>query len=253
MTTNNTCVYIHTRVTDGIVFYVGIGSPRRPYQDTYRNKHWNATTAKHGYTVTILHKNLSWEEACSLEVELIEKYRSVSGDKLCNITEGGDVGARGYKHTEETREKIREASKNPSPETRAKMSAAMKHRAPEICKKVGEANKGRIHSEDARKRISESLKGKTVSEETRAKLSAAAKNRSPEHRAKISEASSNRSPETRAKLSAASKNMSPEHREKLRESAKGRTQSTETREKLSAITRGNWEKRKSVQTEGVSV
>lgn len=168
---NDTCVYIHTR-SDDVVFYVGIGRAKRPYESTKRNTQWLRTTRKYAWTVTILHKNLSWEQACAIEIELIAKYRLLSGDRLCNATNGGD-GAKGVKLSESriaaisalhkgkkvseaTLEKLRLAATNPSPETRAKMSA--------------------------------SAKGKVLSVETRAKISAAMKNPSPETRAKMSEA-----------------------------------------------------------------
>jgi len=92
-TKGDTCVYTHTR-SDGIVFYVGIGNPRRPYSEVKRTQHWHNTTEKYAYTVTILHENLSWEAACAIEVQLIAQYRAISGAKLCNLTVGGD-GSKG--------------------------------------------------------------------------------------------------------------------------------------------------------------
>lgn len=156
-TKNNTCVYIHTR-SDGVVFYVGIGSPSRPYSEYRRNKHWHNTTEKHGYTVNILYENLSLDAACALEIGLIAKYRTISGSKLCNMTAGGE-GTKGITPSEETRKKLRAAytghsnflGKTHSGEALAKMSAA---------------HKGNT-----------AFLGKTHSEETRAKMRAAHKKR----------------------------------------------------------------------------
>lgn len=195
---NDTCVYIHTR-SDNVVFYVGIGLPKRPNEESGRNKHWHSITAKYGYTVTILHQNLTWEQACAIEIELIKKYRSISGNKLCNITDGGDVGSKGMTHSEEARKKIAEATRNRSPETRAKIS---------------KSNKGKILSEETKLRMREANVGQTRSEETRAKLRTAWKTRAPipplseEHRARISASLKGNlpSPETRLKLSLAAKN-----------------------------------------------
>lgn len=156
MSEENTCVYLHTR-SDGIVFYVGIGSIKRPYEDSGRNSHWRNTTEKYAYTITGLHENLSWEKACDIEIQLIAKYRELSGDKLCNMTTGGD-GAKGVfqsaetrmkrglahkgkvlsdnhkaillncntgsKKSDETKRRISEAKKNPPEETRSRMRVA---------------------------------------------------------------------------------------------------------------------------------
>ncbi len=85
---NDTCVYFHTRL-DGIVFYVGIGSIKRSEDHRLRSSYWHRVTEKHGYTVTLLYTGLSWEAACVLEVELIAKYRELSGTRICNATLGG--------------------------------------------------------------------------------------------------------------------------------------------------------------------
>lgn len=191
---NNTCVYTHTR-SDGVVFYVGIGSTNRPYSEAKRNKHWHNTTAKYGYTVTILHKNLSWEQACALEIELIAKYREISGEKLCNITPGGECGALGSTHSDESKLKMSEALRNRPPvseETRVKRREAAKGRVhtEETRAKISAAGLGRAVSEETREKIASAQRCKVISEETRAKLRAAntGKKHSEEHKAKIREA-----------------------------------------------------------------
>lgn len=203
----DTCVYIHTR-SDNIVFYVGIGTPKRPYSEKARNQHWHNTTSKYAYTVTILHQNLTWDQACAIEIELIKKYRELSGDKLCNVTEGGE-GTKGVKCR---------LGHKATPETRAKLSTALKGNtiwlgkthSEETRKKLRDFNKGKVLSEEHRARMGASRKGRVHSDETRIKLSAAAKNRPP-----ISE-------ETRAKISAAAKNISEETRAKMRAAQRAR-------------------------------
>lgn len=204
-TLKDTCVYTHSRL-DGTVFYVGIGSPNRPHSERNCNQHWHNIVQKYGgYSINILHQNLTWEQACAIEIELIKKYREISGAKLCNLTAGGD-GSKGLVH---------------SPESRAKRSAVLKGRliSEEHRLKIGVALKGRVFSEEARERMSASQKARPpMSEETRSKMSAFRKGkvRSPETRAKMAEANRNRPPiseETRAKLSAARKlvlNRAPE-------------------------------------------
>jgi hypothetical protein len=109
---------------------------------------------------------------------------------------------------------------------------------------------GSKHSEESKRKLSKSLKGKTKSEEHRAKMSAAqtGKKRGPhseETKAKISAAKKGKkgkplSEETKAKISAAIKGrtLSEEHKAKISASEKGKTVSEETRTKLSAAQKG---------------
>ena len=97
-----------------------------------------------------------------------------------------------------------------------------------------------IPSEETRRKMSESLKGRTLSEEHRRKISDAGKNRSAETHRKISEANKNPSAETRRKISDALKGKprSAETRRKLSEANKGKKHSEETRRKLSEAHKG---------------
>jgi hypothetical protein len=93
----DTCVYAHYRKSDGLMFYIGIGTNERPYEYG-RNQHWNNVVAKHGYRVEVLLTDLTWAEACAVEVEMIAAFRSDlvrSKAKLTNLTDGGD-GAKGW-------------------------------------------------------------------------------------------------------------------------------------------------------------
>lgn len=62
---------------------------------------------------------------------------------------------RGFHHSEETKEKLREARKN----------QVMRPCSEETKKKIGEANKDRIFSEDHRDKLSDAHKGKKLSDE----------------------------------------------------------------------------------------
>lgn len=118
---------------------------------------------------------------------------------------------KGKKLSEETKEKISIAKRNPSEETRRKISESHKGRIPwnkgikcknisetkkgkklseEHCKKISEAQKKRFKKPEERKKLSECCKGRKLSEETRRKMSESAKRRlqSPEARKKRSEA-----------------------------------------------------------------
>ena len=107
-------------------------------------------------------------------------------------------------------------------------------------RKLSESQKGKVLTEEHRRKLSESQKGHLVSDETRKKLSEANKGKvlSEEHKRKISE--SMRNDETRKKLSEANKGkvLTEEHKRKMSESLKGHLVSDETRKKLSEANKG---------------
>jgi hypothetical protein len=98
-------VYLHRRLDDNSVFYVGKGKGKRAWNKSSRSQHWKRVVNKHGRSVEILFSSLTEEQAFQLEIEQIEKYGLSS---LVNMTIGG-VSTTGYKHTEETREVMRKA------------------------------------------------------------------------------------------------------------------------------------------------
>lgn len=103
----DTCLYIHTRADDGLIFYVGIGTERRPYE-VGRNAYWQNVVDKHGYDVHVLLSDLTWEESCQAEQVMIAEFRSEAAGgvaRLTNLTDGGE-GARGYKFTDEQKAAI---------------------------------------------------------------------------------------------------------------------------------------------------
>ena len=207
---NNTCLYLHIKPESKEVFYVGIGTSKRPHKKSGRSRWWRGVVNKYGYEVIILADDLSWKDACEKEIYLIDYYgrRDLGKGTLVNMTDGGE-GAKGCKT---------------SKETRAKLSAAKKGRtlSEETRAKIGAFHKGKIVSKETRAKLSAAHTGKKHTEETRAKLSALNKGRklSAENAAKLIAANKGRivSKETRAKMSAAKK---------------GRTLSEETRLRMS--------------------
>lgn len=114
----------------------------------------------------ILFANLTKEEACSKEIELIALYDSTNKQKGYNISKGGE-GTIGVKPTMESKEKNRIAhlGKKASLETR---------------RKISESNKGKHNkkiSEEQKKKISETTKNAMKNPELRKKLSELAKKR----------------------------------------------------------------------------
>lgn len=103
-------VYTHTRLDTNEVFYVGIGTQdnyRRASRKHNRTNYWNNIIKKCGWRVDIVFDNLSWEDACKKEIELIKMYGRIDlgTGTLVNLTNGGD-GSLGLKHSLETRQKM---------------------------------------------------------------------------------------------------------------------------------------------------
>ena len=163
-------LYMHTRKDDGGIFYIGIGVKRRPKSKYNRNSHWHNTVNKHGYNVTILVKDLSWEEACDLEKKMIAFYgrKDLGLGCLVNWTDGGD-GSVGVKISEETRQKQSDVKKG------EKNAFYKKTHTEEVRKKMSKSRKGKKATKETKQKMSESHKGRKTTEETRKKLSDAHK------------------------------------------------------------------------------
>jgi len=106
-------VYKHIRLDTNEVFYVGIGSnKKRAYSKAKRTKLWHNIVNKTDYTVEITHRDLIWEEACTIEKYLISFYGKKADETgtLVNLTDGGD-GRCGSKPSQETKEKMSNSHK----------------------------------------------------------------------------------------------------------------------------------------------
>jgi len=116
--------YVYVLSHKDIPFYVGIGVGHRWRHHFYYAKNGNdANTYKQNkinkiinsgeqIKVDIVKDNLSLEEACTLEVNLIRKYgRKCDGGTLTNMSSGGESGNAGRTLTESHKEKIRIASR----------------------------------------------------------------------------------------------------------------------------------------------
>jgi len=107
--------------------------------------------------VKIVLSNLSEKDAYDAEVSRIAIY---GVDNLSNMTLGG------------------EGMKNPSLEARERMSIAQKKRFkdnPEEIEKMSRQRKGRVASEETKRKISKSLSGKKYTAETKRKMKIASK------------------------------------------------------------------------------
>lgn len=151
-------VYIHKKPNNEI-FYVGIGSKKRAYCKTNRSSFWKKTINKYpNYNIKIIYKNLTWDEACFKEINLIRLFgrKDLGLGTLVNMTDGGD-GLVGYKHSTETKLKMslsrKGIKKHPrSNETKLKISKANSNKkfTKEHCKKLSLAHKNKIVSDNTK-------------------------------------------------------------------------------------------------------
>ena len=122
-------------------------------------------------------------------------------------------------------------SGRPTEETKRKMSESLKgkHRSEETKRKISETSKGKQLSEETKRKMSEAKKDKQLSEETKRKMSESRKGeKNPMYGKQLSE-------ETKRKMSKSlkGKQLSEEHKRKISEAKKGRHHSAETKRKLS--------------------
>ena len=129
------------------------------------------------FDISIIDDSSILEELKEKEKYWIRFYNCISPNGY-NLTQGGE-GLAGYKHTEETREKLRESRKNQvfTDEHRKRMSEVRKGKSlsEEAKRKVGIANKGRHQSEEQRRKNGDNKRGKPLSLEHRRKMSEAHK------------------------------------------------------------------------------
>ena len=174
--------YVYIHLLNDEVFYVGKGKGNRAYQfnPIRRNKLWNDFVKDdfEKITVKIIKEFDTSKEAIAFEKELTEYYWSLNQAKCCDIAGYSKYGEKNAfynkKHSEETKRKISEKNKNKeawnknktniySEDTLKKMSIAKKNKkySDEVNKKKGRKGEkngmyGKSHSDEARKKISES-------------------------------------------------------------------------------------------------
>lgn len=159
-------------------------------------------------------------------------------------TSGKNNGMYGKHRTDEAKEKLRNANlgKKHSDEAKKKISESNKlNYTDEHRQAINAANKGKKLSDETKKKISDANKGKTHSDETKKLLSEIHKNRyknmTTEEREHLGHTFSD---EQKQHISNALKgrSLSDEHKKHISDSLKGRILSDETRAKISASNKG---------------
>ena len=156
------CVYKHTCPNGKAYIGITCQKPKRRWRNgegytrSPSNPHFKRAIEKYGWDNIkhdILHDGLDEQTAKKAEIELIAHYKTQDYKHGYNITSGGD-GIRGYKHTEEFRDKQRMAW------TGSKINLGRKHteeaRRNMSLSHMGNKNAlGKKRSEDAIRRAAE--------------------------------------------------------------------------------------------------
>jgi group I intron endonuclease len=118
-------------------------------------------------------ENLSQQQACTKEIELIAAYKTQDPEYGYNIQAGGQLGNDGVTFSEESKEKMRKAKlgKKLSEEHKKKIGLSGKGRkatpkTPEGLQQLHDANIGKTIPDEVRKKISKTLTGIKRSPET---------------------------------------------------------------------------------------
>ncbi len=133
-------VYAHKRLDKNEYFYIGVQLDStnkygyRPYVKSGKSKLWNNIVNKTNYEVIIIKDNLSNQDALNLEIDLIKLYGRLNEKSgiLVNLTNGGE-GITGFKHSEDTKTKMRN-------------SAKLRGISKETHMKIAESRKGKIYN-----------------------------------------------------------------------------------------------------------
>lgn len=168
---NKYCVYKHTAPNGKV--YIGITKSARPeyrwksgYGYEY-NEYFARAIKKYGwknFQHDILFSDLSEDDACIKEKELIAEYKSCNRKYGFNLTSGGEH----YEHSEESKQKIGKVHlgrKHPplTEEQRKRRCeiARLRRQSAITREKISKANIGKHFADEAlRKKMSENRKGK---------------------------------------------------------------------------------------------
>lgn len=182
-------VYLHRKATTDEVFYVGKGRGYRANVPKRNNVLWHSIAAKHGYVVEFAATGLQEWFAFELEKDLIALHgrRDLGLGPLANFCDGGKgaagvseatqakkrAAATGFKHSEETKARLREMKLGQSgPNKGVPRSAETKRKLRAANLGKASAFKGRAHTQETRQKQREAKLGKQMSDETVAKIKA---------------------------------------------------------------------------------
>ena len=171
----NTEYTVYSHISPNGMVYVGITSlpVNKRWQEGRGYKYctlFNRVINKYGWnniTHEIIAEGLTKKQACTLEQELIKRYRE--SNRSLNCSSGGELTALGCKRSPEFKKKLSKANKGKtmSAEARHKLSVSHKGKTPTVTQAVLEG----------RKKAAEKLKGRTFTDNHRENISRAKKGR----------------------------------------------------------------------------
>jgi group I intron endonuclease len=164
---NKFYVYLHIKESDGTPFYIGKGSGKRSESKKGRSTWWKKTVDKHGFDIILLEEDLTEEESFQREKYWIDRIGRIDLGKgtLVNMTDGGD-GTSGYVFSDDLKKQISDSLKGNIPWNKG-VVGKQKHTdeyKQNMSKRLLKNHplKGKKLSEEHRKNLSESLKGREV-------------------------------------------------------------------------------------------
>lgn len=181
---NEYIVYKHTSPNGKV--YIGITSqnPERRWRkngEGYKdhNYFWNAIQ-KYGwdnFTHEILFNDLTAEQAYKKEQEFISYYKSNDSRYGYNLSSGGESGSKGYKYSEEQRQKMSESrrgdkngmyGKHHTEESKRKISTmkSKENLSAETIKKMSDAKKGKKRDKNSIKKQIDTISNPVICVET---------------------------------------------------------------------------------------
>lgn len=167
-------VYKHTTPNNKV--YIGItgGSIKDRWRNNgngyKKNKHFYSAILKYGWENIkheILFDNLTKEEACNKEIELIAFYKCNQRDYGYNSAIGGEIN-RGIKRSEEMKKRISDTLKKRY--LTEKPYNYGKHLKEETKQKLRAANLGKKMSEETKIKLSIANRGRILSKEVRDRI-----------------------------------------------------------------------------------
>lgn len=171
---NDYTVYMHVNKINGMR-YIGLTCQSVAVRwqaggNGYRKQsHFWRAIKKYGwdnFKHVIIAEELSREEACALEVELIKRYQTTDNTKGYNKSTGGDAGGRGVVKSKKARATaskcLSDLWKDPVFRKEAVQRTIDMNKSEAIRKKKSASNKGRVLSQASRDKISRAKQGKSL-------------------------------------------------------------------------------------------
>lgn len=152
-------VYAYLR-EDGSPYYIGKGTGDRAYR-----KH-RTPQPKDRSRIKFLERNLSEVGALAIERRMISWYgrKDIGTGILRNMSDGGEVGIQGFKHTESTKQHLSKVHTG-------------KTMSEDCIRRRVLTRHGYTHSEETKQKIRATAVGRKLSEETKRKISLARKSK----------------------------------------------------------------------------